>query len=351
MVPAEALLIDKAQQLTLTAPELTALIGGLRAININVGGSAHGVLTDKPGALTNDFFVNLLDMCTEWKASGTDGVYEGRDRKTGDVKWTGTRVDLVFGSNSLLRSLAEVMPVGRDGSSSRTSLRWTKVMMRTASICMIRLRCFGRPLPNLWGEGIVFRVRWPAGARLHGLEISACKREWIKPRAARGDMRNDARRMRGSRNPRWSVICGSARTSPAIKKLAIDGIITSLSSAGGLLLLLGLDLACVANALRVGENLEAILARYRDQRDPGRSELSGRTRRRRHRDDNRRAGGAAFCTISTETRLVRRTMPRDNAMPLRRTAPISCRARCGGQRLPQPRRALDRGPEPGTCTA
>ncbi|ODT31259.1 MAG: catalase/peroxidase HPI [Hyphomicrobium sp. SCN 65-11] len=109
VVPAEHLLIDKAQLLTLTAPELTVLIGGLRAININAGGSKHGVLTDKPGALTNDFFVNLLDMCTEWKAvSDAKDVFEGRDRKTGEVKWTGSRVDLVFGSNSVLRALAEV---------------------------------------------------------------------------------------------------------------------------------------------------------------------------------------------------------------------------------------------------
>ncbi|MBN9259912.1 MAG: catalase/peroxidase HPI, partial [Hyphomicrobium sp.] len=93
VVPAEHLLIDKAQLLTLTAPELTVLIGGLRAININAGGSKHGVLTDKPGALTNDFFVNLLDMCTEWKAvSDAKDVFEGRDRKTGEVKWTGSRV-------------------------------------------------------------------------------------------------------------------------------------------------------------------------------------------------------------------------------------------------------------------
>jgi catalase-peroxidase len=107
--PAEAVLIDKAQLLTLTAPELTVLIGGLRAININVDGSAHGVFTDRPGALTNDFFVNLLDMSTQWKAT-SDGktVFEGADRKTGAVKWTGTRVDLVFGSNSVLRALAEV---------------------------------------------------------------------------------------------------------------------------------------------------------------------------------------------------------------------------------------------------
>jgi catalase-peroxidase len=107
--PAEAVLIDKAQLLTLTAPEMTVLIGGLRAININVDGVTHGVLTERPGALTNDFFVNLLDMNTQWKAtSDAKTVFEGTDRKTGAVKWTGTRVDLVFGSNSVLRALAEV---------------------------------------------------------------------------------------------------------------------------------------------------------------------------------------------------------------------------------------------------
>jgi catalase-peroxidase len=108
-VPAEHLLIDKAQLLTLTPPELTVLIGGLRAININTDGSTHGVLTDKPGTLTNDFFVNLLDMSTQWKAtSDAKDVFEGVDRKSGAKKWTGTRVDLVFGSNSVLRALAEV---------------------------------------------------------------------------------------------------------------------------------------------------------------------------------------------------------------------------------------------------
>ena len=105
-VSAEALLIDKAQLLTLTAPELTVLIGGLRTININADGGKHGVFTDMPGALTNDFFVNLLDMGTQWKPAGD--LYEGHDRKTGAVKWTGTRVDLVFGSNAILRALAEV---------------------------------------------------------------------------------------------------------------------------------------------------------------------------------------------------------------------------------------------------
>jgi catalase-peroxidase len=127
-VPAEALLIDKAQLLTLTAPELTVLIGGLRAININADGGQHGVLTKKPGVLTNDFFVNLLDMGTEWKPAGD--LYEGRDRKTGEVKWTGTRVDLVFGSNSVLRALAEVY-ASSDGQKKFVEdfvAAWTKVM-------------------------------------------------------------------------------------------------------------------------------------------------------------------------------------------------------------------------------
>ena len=108
-VPAEVLLIDRAQLLTLTAPEMTVLVGGLRVLGANVAASKHGVFTRKPGTLTNDFFVNLLDMKTEWKAtSEAMDVYEGRDRRTGAVKWTGTRVDLVFGSNSQLRALAEV---------------------------------------------------------------------------------------------------------------------------------------------------------------------------------------------------------------------------------------------------
>jgi catalase-peroxidase len=103
---AEHLLIDRAQLLTLTAPEMTVLVGGLRVLGANVGQARHGVFTDRPGTLTNDFFVQLLDMGTQWKESGK-GVYEGRDRATGKLKWTGTRVDLVFGSNSQLRALAE----------------------------------------------------------------------------------------------------------------------------------------------------------------------------------------------------------------------------------------------------
>lgn len=108
-VPAEALLVDKAQLLTLSAPEMTVLVGGLRVLNTNVGQTRHGVFTQRPESLTNDFFVNLLDMGTEWKpVSDARDVFEGRDRATGDLKWTGTRVDLVFGSNSQLRALAEV---------------------------------------------------------------------------------------------------------------------------------------------------------------------------------------------------------------------------------------------------
>ncbi|KPK41651.1 MAG: hypothetical protein AMK72_15045 [Planctomycetes bacterium SM23_25] len=108
-VSAEDLLVDRAQLLTLTAPEMTVLIGGMRVLGANVGGSQHGVFTERPETLTNDFFVNLLDIGTEWKpVSEADGVYEGRDRATGEVKWTGTRVDLIFGSNSQLRAIAEV---------------------------------------------------------------------------------------------------------------------------------------------------------------------------------------------------------------------------------------------------
>jgi catalase-peroxidase len=108
-VAAEALLIDKAQLLTLTAPEMTVLVGAMRVLKANVGGTEYGVFTKRPEALTNDFFVNLLDMSTEWKAlSKNADVFEGRDRRTGERKWTGSRVDLVFGSNSQLRAVAEV---------------------------------------------------------------------------------------------------------------------------------------------------------------------------------------------------------------------------------------------------
>lgn len=108
-IPTEAMLIDKAQLLNLSAPELTVLIGGLRVLGTNYDGSKHGQFTDSPGKLSNHFFVNLLDMDTEWKTISSDKeLYEGRDRKTGALRWTGTRADLVFGSNSELRALSEV---------------------------------------------------------------------------------------------------------------------------------------------------------------------------------------------------------------------------------------------------
>lgn len=127
---AETMLIDKAQLLTLSAPEMTVLVGGMRVLGTNVG-NCHGVFTSAPGTLSNDFFVNLLDMGTEWKpAAGAKGIYEGSDRKTGKVKWTGTRVDLVFGSNSQLRALAEVY-ASADGKEKFVKdfvAAWTKVM-------------------------------------------------------------------------------------------------------------------------------------------------------------------------------------------------------------------------------
>ncbi|MBD9468372.1 catalase/peroxidase HPI [Pseudoxanthomonas sp. PXM01] len=128
-VPAEHLLVDRAQLLTLTAPEMTALVGGLRVLGTNADGSKHGAFTATPGTLSNDFFVNLLDMGTEWKATGANS-YEGRDRKSGDVKWTGTRADLVFGSNSVLRALAEVYASadGKDKFVKDFSAAWVKVM-------------------------------------------------------------------------------------------------------------------------------------------------------------------------------------------------------------------------------
>jgi catalase-peroxidase len=130
-VTAEELLLDKAQLLTLTAPEMTVLVGGMRAMNANFGQSAHGVFTKNPGALTNDFFVNLLDMGTQWAPSkGDEGVYEGRDMATGELKWTGTRVDLLFGSNSQLRAIAEVY-ASQDAQEkflNDFTAAWTKVM-------------------------------------------------------------------------------------------------------------------------------------------------------------------------------------------------------------------------------
>jgi catalase-peroxidase len=130
-VAAEALLVDKAQLLTLAAPEMTVLVGGLRVLGANAGGSKHGAFTSKPEALTNDFFANLLDMGTEWKpTSEARELFEGRDRKTGKVKWTGTRVDLIFGSHSQLRALAEVY-ASADAKEKFVKdfvAAWTKVM-------------------------------------------------------------------------------------------------------------------------------------------------------------------------------------------------------------------------------
>ncbi len=127
--PAE-MLVDRAKLLTLTVPEMTALVGGMRVLNANTGGAAHGVFTDKPGVLKNDFFVNLLDMSTKWEKAGTEGVYEGKDRATGKAKWTATPVDLVFGSNSELRAVAEVY-ASADGQEKFVrdfAKAWAKVM-------------------------------------------------------------------------------------------------------------------------------------------------------------------------------------------------------------------------------
>jgi catalase-peroxidase len=130
-LPAEQRLVDKANLLTLTAPEMTVLVGGMRALNANHGQSAHGVFTDRPGTLTNDYFVNLLDMRTEWKPSvSTENVYEGTDRSTGQAKWTATSADLVFGSNSQLRAIAEVY-ASEDSKEKFVSdfvAAWDKVM-------------------------------------------------------------------------------------------------------------------------------------------------------------------------------------------------------------------------------
>ena len=128
---AEALLIDKAQLLTLTVPEMTVLVGGMRVLDTNADGSRHGVLTDRPGSLTNDFFKNLLDMKIQWKAvSDVQDVFDGVDRKTGARKWSGTRVDLVFGSHAQLRAVAEIYAsAGSEEKFVRDFVAaWNKVM-------------------------------------------------------------------------------------------------------------------------------------------------------------------------------------------------------------------------------
>ena len=125
------MLVDRANLLTLSVPEMTVLVGGLRALDANLKGMDHGVFTDRPGTLSNDFFVNLLDMSTQWKKSDTEGLYEGVDRKTGAVKYTATPVDLIFGSNSELRAVAEVYAYADGGEKFTQDFinAWNKVMM------------------------------------------------------------------------------------------------------------------------------------------------------------------------------------------------------------------------------
>ena len=125
------MLVDRASNLTLTVPEMTVLLGGMRALNANAVDDQHGILTNKPGTLNNDFFVNLLDMSTQWTKSSTDGLYEGHDRASGKLKWTATPVDLIFGSNSELRAVAEVY--ASDDAKEKFVQdfvnAWTKVML------------------------------------------------------------------------------------------------------------------------------------------------------------------------------------------------------------------------------
>jgi len=129
-VTPEELLVDRAQLLTLTAPEMTVLVAGLRVLGANAAKSPHGVFTERTGTLTNDFFVNLLDMGTEWKPAAGEGVYEGRDRKTGEIRWTATRVDLIFGANSQLRAIAEVYGCSdsKEKFAKDFAKAWAKVM-------------------------------------------------------------------------------------------------------------------------------------------------------------------------------------------------------------------------------
>jgi catalase-peroxidase len=130
-IPPEEILVDRSQLLTLSAPEMTVLVGGMRALNANFGQSKDGVFTNRPETLTNDFFVNLLDMNTKWQPSSTsEAVYEGRDRATGESKWTATRIDLIFGSNSELRALAEVYACNdsKEKFVKDFAAAWAKVM-------------------------------------------------------------------------------------------------------------------------------------------------------------------------------------------------------------------------------
>jgi catalase-peroxidase len=124
----EQRLLDRAELLTLSAPEMTALLGGLRVLGANAGESKHGIFTKNPGTLTNDFFVNLLDMTTKWRPNGSDSTYEGRDRRTDQLKWTGTNCDLIFGSNSQLRAIAEVYAIEGGHFVRDFVAAWEKVM-------------------------------------------------------------------------------------------------------------------------------------------------------------------------------------------------------------------------------
>src|SRR5580704_16298470 len=143
---AEELLVDRAQLLKLTAPEMTVLIGGMRALNANFGQAKHGVFTNRPETLTNDFFVNLLDMNTKWEPSSTsEGVYEGRDRATGQIKWTGTRVDLLFGSNSQLRAIAEVFA---SDDSKQAFVKEFAAAGNKKAVNFVRLLLFGSVKPK-----------------------------------------------------------------------------------------------------------------------------------------------------------------------------------------------------------
>ncbi len=172
---AEELLVDRAQLLTLTAPEMTALVGGLRVLGANAGGSAHGVFTKTPGTLTNDFFVNLLDMGAQWEpAAGSEGVYEGRDRKTGEVKWTATRADLIFGSHSQLRALAEVYACADSKAKLAKDFvaAWSKVMKARSLRPRVKPALFAaRPRQQAAQPCEAWANRWTEiGAAFHKLK-------------------------------------------------------------------------------------------------------------------------------------------------------------------------------------
>ena len=220
MAPEEAL-IDKAQLLKLTAPEMTVLVGGLRVLGAHAGASKTGVFTKKPGTLTNDFFVNLLDMSTEWKpAEGTEGVYEGRDRKTGEVKWTGTRVDLIFGSHSILRALAEVYGSsdGKEKFVKDFAKAWAKVMNLDRFDLVYQHRARAQDRGGVSGSSPLGRQ---AG---HGLRAA-------RERSPRGPFRRgaaDRRRVSDRQRIIWLCNCcaSSARVTAPICGAELNGVST-----------------------------------------------------------------------------------------------------------------------------